>query len=135
MPRELVGRLVCAAVVTFVGPEDEARDVVAPLLALRPAAQLIAEMPYADLQSSLDDPPGYRNYWSAEHLPALPDEAVAAFCRVSEQLISPAPRSRRCSPAEGRPAGPPRTTRSRGGRTRGPCTPSACGPTRPTTSA
>lgn len=91
VPRELVGRLVCAAVVTFVGPEDEARDVVAALLALRPAAQLIAEMPYADLQSSLDDPPGYRNYWSAEHLPALPDEAVVAFCRVSEQLITPAP--------------------------------------------
>lgn len=91
VPRELVDHLVCASVVTFVGPEDAARDVVAPLLALRPAAQLIAELPYADLQSSLDDPPGYRNYWSAEHLPALPDEAVAAFCRVSEQLISPAP--------------------------------------------
>ena len=91
VPRELVDHLVCASVVTFVGPEDAARDVVAPLLALRPAAQLIAELPYADLQSSLDDPPGYRNYWSAEHLPALPDEAVAAFCRVSEQLLSPAP--------------------------------------------
>ena len=91
VPRELVDRLVCAAVVTFVGPEDAARDVVAPLLALRPAGQLIAEMPYADLQSSLDDPPGYRNYWSAEHLSTLPDEAVGAFCRVSENLITPAP--------------------------------------------
>ena len=42
-------------------------------------------MPYADLQCSIDDEPGYRNYWSAEHLPTLPDEAVAAFCRVSER--------------------------------------------------
>ncbi|MDF2144390.1 FAD-binding oxidoreductase [Knoellia sp. p5-6-4] len=91
VPAELAGRLVCAAVVVFVGPEEGARDVIAPLLALRPGAELVAEMPYADLQSSIDDPPGYRNYWSAEHLSALPDEAVAAFCRVSEQLISPAP--------------------------------------------
>jgi FAD/FMN-containing dehydrogenase len=91
VPPGLAGRLVCAAVVAYTGPEDAAREVVAPLLALRPAAQLVAQMPYADLQSSLDDEPGHRNYWSAEHLPHLPDEAVAEFCRVSEQLISPAP--------------------------------------------
>jgi FAD/FMN-containing dehydrogenase len=91
VPADLAGRLVCAAVVVFVGPEAAARDVIAPLLAQRPVAELIAEMSYADLQSSLDDPPGYRNYWSAEHLERLPDEAVAAFCRLSEQLISPAP--------------------------------------------
>jgi FAD/FMN-containing dehydrogenase len=91
VPPELAGHLVCAAVVVFAGPEEGARDIVAPLLALRPGAELVAEMPYAELQCSIDDPPGYRNYWSAEHLWALPDEAVSAFCRVSEQLISPAP--------------------------------------------
>ena len=121
---------MCAAVVTFVGPEDRPATSWRRCWRCVPP-QLIAEMPYADLQSSLDDPPGYRNYWSAEHLPALPDEAVAAFCRASEQLMPP--RGRRCSPAEGQPAGPPRTTRSPGGL--GPCTPSACGPTTPTTSA
>ena len=91
VPAELVGTLVCAPVIVFAGPEAGARDVLAPLLALRPSAELIAEMPYADLQCSIDDEPGHRNYWSAEHLRTFPDEAVAEFCRLSEQLISPAP--------------------------------------------
>lgn len=34
-------------------------------------------MPYAEIQSALDDPPGYRNYWSVEHANSLPDEAIA----------------------------------------------------------
>jgi hypothetical protein len=28
---------------------------------------MIVEVPYAELQCMLDDPPGYRNYWSAEY--------------------------------------------------------------------
>ena len=38
------------------------------MLALGHKAEMIAEMPYAELQCMLDDPPGYRNYWSAEYL-------------------------------------------------------------------
>ena len=41
---------------------------------------MIAEMPYAGLQCMLDDPPGFRNYWSAEYLNELPDAALDAFC-------------------------------------------------------
>ena len=33
-----------------------------------PAADFFAPTPYADFQCSLDDPPGYRNYWTAEHV-------------------------------------------------------------------
>ena len=43
-------------------------------------------MPYADVQCMLDDPPGNRNYWSAEHLAELPDKAVErlrAVCPTS----------------------------------------------------
>ncbi|RIQ16660.1 hypothetical protein DY240_22750 [Jiangella rhizosphaerae] len=39
---------------------------------------MVAELPYDELQAALDDPPGYRNYWSAEHLESLPDEVCAA---------------------------------------------------------
>ena len=39
---------------------------------------MIAEMPYAELQCMLDDPPGYRNYWSADYLSTLPDEPSTA---------------------------------------------------------
>ena len=61
------------------------------MLALGHEGEMIAEMPYADLQCMLDDPPGYRNYWSAEYLGGLPDEAVDAFCARAAGMIVPSP--------------------------------------------
>ena len=52
---------------------------------------MIAEMPYAELQCMLDDPPGYRNYWSAEYLDELPDAAVDVFCAKAGDMIVPSP--------------------------------------------
>jgi FAD/FMN-containing dehydrogenase len=46
-------------------------------------------MPYADLQCMLDDPPGHRNYWSAEHLASFPDEAIERFCARAADMIVP----------------------------------------------
>ena len=31
---------------------------------------------YAEFQCSVDDPPGFRNYWTAENVVGLPDEAI-----------------------------------------------------------
>ena len=42
------------------------------MLALGPEGQMLAEMPYAEIQCAIDDPPGLRNYWSAEHLRRVP---------------------------------------------------------------
>ena len=61
------------------------------MLALGHTAEMIAEMPYAELQCMLDDPPGYRNYWSAEYLDAFPDEAVDVFCAAADSMIVPSP--------------------------------------------
>ncbi|GAA1765469.1 FAD-binding oxidoreductase [Luedemannella helvata] len=91
VPPELVGRLTCVVLLTYAGDEATARAAVAPLLALRPAGTMIAEMPYGDLQCMFDDPPGYRNYWSAEHLDEFPDEAVDAFCAQAAGMIVPSP--------------------------------------------
>ncbi|MFC4497889.1 FAD-binding oxidoreductase [Streptomyces ovatisporus] len=91
VPGDLAGSLACLALVTYTGPEQEAREVIEPLTRLHPAGQMITEMPYAQLQSMLDDPPGYRNYWSAEHLHALPDEAVDVFCDNASEMIVPSP--------------------------------------------
>lgn len=91
VPPHLHGKLAAVVVVAYTGPEAEARDVLAPLLELDPAGTLLAEMPYAEFQSMLDDPPGYRNYWSAEYLGGLPDEAIDAFCRLAEGIIVPSP--------------------------------------------
>jgi FAD/FMN-containing dehydrogenase len=89
VPEHLVNRLTLAIVVTYAGPEDEARRVVAPLVELRPDGQMIEEMPHADLQCALDDPPGLRNYWSAEQLDSFPDPAADAFCARAADMIVP----------------------------------------------
>ncbi|HWM38811.1 MAG TPA: BBE domain-containing protein, partial [Streptomyces sp.] len=91
IPEELVGRLAFAVLITYTGAEAQARDVMSPMLGLEPDGQMIAEMPYAQMQSMLDDPPGYRNYWSAEHLDDFPDEAVDLFCARAEDMIVPSP--------------------------------------------
>ena len=89
VPEHLVGELVLLALVTYVGPEAGLRDLAAPILGLSPEVEIVAEMPYADVQCMLDDPPGNRNYWSAEHLAGLPDEAVAAFAALSGSIPQP----------------------------------------------
>lgn len=91
VPADMVGRLALAVLIVYAGVEAEARDVTAPLFALGHAGEFVAEMPYADLQCMLDDPPGYRNYWSAEYLRTFPDEAVARFAARAHDMIVPSP--------------------------------------------
>ncbi|HET6997452.1 MAG TPA: FAD-binding oxidoreductase [Solirubrobacterales bacterium] len=91
VPESLRNQLAVAILVTYTGPETEAREAIEPLLALEPAGSMIAEMPYSELQSMLDDPPGYRNYWSAEYLDELPDAAIDVYCGHAEGIIIPSP--------------------------------------------
>lgn len=91
VPPELVGKLCCGVLVTYMGTAAELETHIAPLNALEPRALVLTDFPYAGLQSMLDDPPGFRNYWSAEYLRSLPDEAVRAFCAAAERMITPSP--------------------------------------------
>jgi FAD/FMN-containing dehydrogenase len=91
VPEHMQGQLVLGVGVMYAGGEAEAREAAAPILELSPEGQMIAEMPYAELQCALDDPPGFRNYWSAEHLEELPDEAIDLFCARAEDMIVPSP--------------------------------------------
>ena len=91
VPAHLQGQLIIGAAAILAGSEGDLREVFAPLFALAPEAELVAEMPYADIQSALDDPPGFRNYWSAEHLSSFPDPAIQAFSDRSKDMITPSP--------------------------------------------
>jgi len=91
VPEHLRGERCVAASAIYAGPEAEAREVFAPMFALAPEGEMVAEMPYDVLQSALDDPPGFRNYWSAEHLKSVPDEAVQAFCDRAADMPFPSP--------------------------------------------
>ncbi|MFF0445365.1 FAD-binding oxidoreductase [Streptomyces sp. NPDC004609] len=89
VPEHLVGRLVCATLVTYTGTEAGARETAAPLIALPHEAEVITEVPYAELQCMLDDPSGLRNYWSAEYLTGFPDDAVEVFRSMADTMPVP----------------------------------------------
>jgi FAD/FMN-containing dehydrogenase len=91
VPEKLQGALTMGLLATYAGGEAEMREVIAPLLELEPDGQLITPIPYAEFQCMLDDPPGYRNYWSVEYVHEFPDEAVDRFSARSSDMIVPSP--------------------------------------------
>src|SRR5690349_4426023 len=91
VPEGLQGQPAVLAVAVYAGGVEEAREAFAPMYALAPEGQFIAGLPYADLQTALDSPAGFRNYSSAEHLWAFPDPAVLAFCDRAREMITPSP--------------------------------------------
>jgi len=91
VPAELVGRSAMGALFTYTGGEAQARPVIRPMLELGHAGAVLTELPYAELQCMLDDPPGFRNYWSAEYLDSFPDPAVDLFCARASDMVVPSP--------------------------------------------
>ncbi|MGV9286854.1 FAD-binding protein [Streptomyces sp. NPDC003719] len=89
VPPHLVGTLQCAVLLTYAGPEADLRRIAEPLLALPHEAEVVGPIPYADLQCMIDDPPGMRNYWSAEYLTGLPDEVVDLYCARAGSMPVP----------------------------------------------
>jgi FAD/FMN-containing dehydrogenase len=91
VPKHLAGKLACTALITYAGDAAEAREAMRPMLGLDHIGELVFEVPYAELQSMLDDPPGYRNYWSAEYLDTFPVAAINLFCTRAMDMIVPSP--------------------------------------------
>ncbi|MFE9256941.1 FAD-binding oxidoreductase [Streptomyces sp. NPDC006879] len=89
VPEHLVGTLLTGVVLTYAGTEEEMRTLAGPLLALPHEVEVVTATAYADLQCMLDDPPGMRNYWSAEYLTGLPDELVDVFCARADSMPVP----------------------------------------------
>ena len=90
VPPDWQGRLVVAIGGCWNGAVEDGEAALRPLLDVaEPVVDLFGPMPYADLQCMIDDPPGYRNWWTAEYLDSFPDEAVEAFCRYSESIPGP----------------------------------------------
>ncbi len=79
VPTELHGALLIAVAVFYGGQAEEGERYAAPFRSLEPSADLLGAMPYADFQCMLDDPPGMRNWWTADYLGGLPDAALNAF--------------------------------------------------------
>lgn len=91
VPEDLVGRLACGMLVTYAGTGPEADAAIEPMLGMGNTGGLGLEMPYADLNRMFDDPPGFRNYWTAEYLKSLPDEAIERWCSQAPGMVVPSP--------------------------------------------
>jgi FAD/FMN-containing dehydrogenase len=86
VPAHLQGQRAVALAWCYFGSEAESDALIAPLRALSPEVDLVGPMPYADFQCMIDDPPGNRNYWSAEYLADFGDDAIAAFVKSSAEM-------------------------------------------------
>src|SRR5919107_1701623 len=91
VPPELHGKPAVMVAGMYAGPLAEGEEALREIREFGPpAADFFEPTTYADFQRSLDDPPGYRNYWTAENVSELPDEAVDALAdRAAE--IPPGP--------------------------------------------
>jgi FAD/FMN-containing dehydrogenase len=91
LPARLHGRRGVALVLCYSGATDDGERLVQPFRDLRPDADLMGVVPYADFQCSIDDPPGFRNWWTAEYLHDVTDEAIDLIHAHAMQTPSPGP--------------------------------------------
>jgi FAD/FMN-containing dehydrogenase len=86
IPAEHHGRPGVAVAGMWAGDPADGERALAGLRAYGPPVLDAFEVcGYADFQCSLDDPPGYRNYWTAEYVHDLPDAAVDALVARSAE--------------------------------------------------
>ena len=90
VPPELRGQLCCAVALLWAGESpDDGEPYARRFREMEPAVDLVGPMPYADFQCMIDDPPGLRNYWTADYLDELSDEAIEVFVSHSERMPVP----------------------------------------------
>lgn len=92
VPEPARGKPAVGVIVAYTGPIEEAEAALAPLLGFGPPVFAhVGPMPYVALQRLLDDanPHGLQNYWTADFLEELPDEAVETLAALASSPVSP----------------------------------------------
>jgi FAD/FMN-containing dehydrogenase len=88
-PPELHLRKVCGIVWCHLGPQEQTRHALAPMLEMgTPLMHAVGPMPYPDLQRMFDAlyPPGLQWYWRSDFVTDLPDEAIARHAEFASRL-------------------------------------------------
>jgi hypothetical protein len=88
-PEELHLKKMCGIVWCYLGPQDQAEAVFAPVRELGPPAlHGVQSMPFTAIQTAFDAlyPPGHQWYWRADFVDELSDEAIARHIEYAEQL-------------------------------------------------
>ena len=87
LPEEWRDRLIFLLVGMWNGAPEEGERALRPLIdAAEPIVDLFGVYPYVEFQKMIDDPPGFRNWWTAEYVNQLPDEALEILCAYGEEI-------------------------------------------------
>jgi FAD/FMN-containing dehydrogenase len=92
VPEPARGKPAVGVIVAYTGALEGAESALAPLLGFGPPAFAhVGPMPYLALQRLLDEanPHGLQNYWTADFLDELPDEAVETLATLATSPVSP----------------------------------------------
>ena len=91
VPEHMQGRIVAGLIVCYAGSPEEGEEWVRPFREFGPEVDLVQPMPYTVVQTLLDpgNPPGRNNYWKAENLSELGDEAVSTIVAHAARMTSP----------------------------------------------
>jgi FAD/FMN-containing dehydrogenase len=92
VPEPVRGQPVVGVVVCYAGPVEEGEERMRPLREFGPPAlDIVQPMPYVAVQQMLDPPnqKGMQNYWSADFLDELPNEAVDVLVEHATKPVSP----------------------------------------------
>ena len=92
VPEPVRGQPVVGVVVCYAGPAEEGEEALRPLREFGPpGVDLVQPMPYVALQQLLDpaNQKGLQNYWTADFLAELPDEAVDVLVEHGTRPVSP----------------------------------------------
>jgi FAD/FMN-containing dehydrogenase len=91
VPEEARGKPAVGVIAIYAGDLDEGERAFKPLRDLGPVVDLVGPMPYVAAQGLLEagNPPGRRNYWKADLLDELPDEAIDAVAEAHMRTVSP----------------------------------------------
>ena len=92
VPQSLRGSPAIGIMVCHTGPIDGAELALKPLRAFGPpTADLVQPMPYLAFQALTEpgDPRGVQNYWTADFMTGLPDEAIDTLVANATHPVSP----------------------------------------------
>src|SRR3954451_22632162 len=90
VPEHLQGKLCCGLAFLWAGEEPDGGEAHAQRFRdLGPTVDLVGPIPYTQFQSMIDDPPGLRNYWTADYLDGLPHAAIDVFVGHSDEMPVP----------------------------------------------
>jgi FAD/FMN-containing dehydrogenase len=92
LPQHLHGVPLFCFIVCYFGPLEQAEAALRPLREFGPPElDLVEPMPYTALQRLIDDanPPGRQNYWKAEFIRDLSDDAIDTIVEHAAGVTSP----------------------------------------------